>query len=68
MYFDSRYKSIIYHGHDLGELFDLEQDPNEFTNLWSDPAADQMRYRLMRRHFDAIMATSDAGVRRTKNY
>lgn len=68
MYFDGRYKSIVYHGHDLGELYDLEEDPGEFGNLWLDPARAQLRCEITRRHFDAIMATSDAGVRRTKDY
>ena len=68
MYFDGRYKSIAYHGHDFGELYDLESDPGEFVNLWNDPGAAQIRCRIIKRHFDAIMATSDAGVRRTKDY
>ena len=37
---DDRYKLIVYHGHDIGELFDLENDPDEFDNLWDDPDFD----------------------------
>jgi arylsulfatase A-like enzyme len=29
MLFDGRYKLIVYHGHQIGELYDLEQDPKE---------------------------------------
>lgn len=29
-----RYKLVVYHGHEVGELYDLEQDPDEFHNLW----------------------------------
>jgi len=68
MYFDGRYKSIVYHGHDVGELYDLENDRNEFENLWFDAASVALRHEILKRHFDAVMATSDAGIRRTKDY
>ena len=32
------HKLVIYHGHGLGELFDMQKDPHEFNNLWHDPA------------------------------
>ena len=32
-----RHKLVTYHGHGLGELFDLEEDPGEFVNRWDDP-------------------------------
>ena len=34
MSFDGRYKLVLYHSHDIGELFDLEADPGEFENLF----------------------------------
>lgn len=42
-----------------GELFDLEQDPLEFRNLWSDPASFAIRAELLRQLADAQMATVD---------
>lgn len=68
MYFDGRYKIVVYHGHDAGELFDLRDDPGEFTNLWNDPRRKDLKCSLLKKHFDAMMATSDAGIERTKDY
>lgn len=64
MNFDGRYKTIVYHGHKLGELFDLKNDPGEFENLWDDPGSQELKHALLLTHFDAVMATSDAGIER----
>ncbi|MCP5149778.1 MAG: sulfatase-like hydrolase/transferase [Ectothiorhodospiraceae bacterium] len=68
MYFDGRYKSIVYHGMGLGELFDLASDPGEFDNLWDRSDARDLRNTMLARHFDAMMATSTAGIERTHRY
>ena len=68
MNFDGRYKSIVYHGHDLGELFDLQEDPGEFVNLWDDPEAQDLKLRLLHNHLDAVMATSSAGIERVGRF
>jgi arylsulfatase len=68
MYFDGRFKHILYHGTGLGELFDLEEDPGEFTNLFADPAHREQRFDLVHRHIDALMATSSAGIERVAVY
>ncbi len=34
MYYDGRYKIVLYQGHSIGELYDLQKDPGEFENLW----------------------------------
>jgi arylsulfatase A-like enzyme len=67
MVFDGRYKHAVYHSEGLGELFDLADDPGEFDNLW-DTASPTLRYDLLRRHLDAMMATSDAGPERVSMY
>jgi len=41
-----RHKLTIYAGQPYGELFDLREDPNEFVNLWDDPAARSLRADL----------------------
>ena len=61
MYRDRRYKLVRYHGHDLGELFDLQEDPGEFDNLWHDPAYAAVRLDLLQRSFDALAFAVDTG-------
>ena len=68
MTFDGRYKMVIYHRHDLGELFDLHEDPGEFVDLWSDPAHQTLKLEVMHRHIDAVMNTISAGPRRATQY
>ena len=58
---DERYKLVVYHGHRLGELFDLEKDPHEFVNLWDDPALLATKMRLMQLSFDALAFAADLG-------
>jgi arylsulfatase A-like enzyme len=65
MYFDGRHKFIAYHNHhDLGELYDLDEDPGEFDNLWDDPNAQPLKLELMKASFDSAMMASDQYCRR----
>ena len=64
MYRDDRYKLVVYHGHDLGELYDLVEDPNEFENMWDEPEAQPIKLDLMRCSFDASMLAADRGPQR----
>ena len=64
MYRDQRYKLIVYHGHGLGELYDLEKDPGEFENLWDDPTSETVKLDLIHKSFDASMLAMDRGPRR----
>lgn len=68
MMFDGRMKHIVHHGTGLGELYDLATDPGEFDNLFEDPARLAQRFELMRKHLDALMATSSAGAPRAAIY
>ena len=68
MSFDGRYKTIVYHGLELGEIFDLEEDPGEFDNLWADPQFADQKHQLILQHLDAVMATSSAGIERVGRF
>lgn len=65
MYRNRRYKLVVYHGHGLGELYDLQNDPWEFENLWDDPAHQSLKSDLLLASFDAAMQSDiDVGTRR----
>ncbi|MGY8822904.1 MAG: sulfatase family protein [Candidatus Latescibacterota bacterium] len=64
MYRDLRYKLVVYHGRDYGELYDLQVDPDEFDNQWENPAFATIRADLIKRSFDASTIAMDRGPRR----
>ena len=64
MYRGRRYKLVVYHGHGLGELYDLERDPGEFDNLWDDPAYAALKADLLLDSYAASMRAVDVGIRR----
>ncbi len=59
------HKLVIYHGHNLGELFDMQKDPHEFNNLWDDPAHAELRFKLMKTAFDEAAYATDLGPGKT---
>jgi arylsulfatase A-like enzyme len=61
-----RHKLVVYHGTEPGELFDLQEDPDEYVNLWDDPAHAGVRSELMKRAFDAAAAAADTGPEPTR--
>ena len=58
---DRRYKLAVYHGHPVGELFDLQEDPHEHRNLWNEASHTELRFDLLRRCFDATAFAIDTG-------
>ena len=68
MLFDGRHKLCVYHGHSIGELYDLHDDPNEFRNLWNEPDQQPLKFDLMKRLFDDTQLTMDIGAERTARF
>ncbi len=64
MWRDERFKIAIYHGLDVGELYDMDGDPDEHENLWDDPRCADTRHRMIRACFDHCMLTIDRGPAR----
>ena len=64
MYFDGRYKLNVYHTHHLGELYDLQADPDEFDDLWESLDHQQLKMELLQKSFDATMLTLYPGLER----
>ena len=46
---EATWRMSVYRGQAWGELYDLEHDPDELDNRWSDPAAAAEKARLMER-------------------
>lgn len=61
MWRDERYKISIYHGHDVGELYDMDNDPGEHDNLWDDPKHADVKHAMIKACFDRCMLTIDRG-------
>jgi arylsulfatase len=54
-----RTKIVVFHGMEIGELYDLQYDPNETHNLWSDPAAADLKAAMLKRVCDRMAWTVD---------
>jgi arylsulfatase len=65
---DNRFKLVVYHGHEIGELFDLRSDPWEFQNLWDDTDYAGVRFDLMKKSFDALAFAVDVGPEQVAYY
>ncbi len=49
-------------------MFDLQEDPDEFHNLWDDPDYADIKMDLIIKNFDATAFTIDTGPRRIGRY
>ena len=68
MYFDGQYKVCVYQRHNVGEIYDIENDPGEFNNLWNSPSFLTKKTELLHKAYSGYLSTSDAGIRRTHPY
>lgn len=53
------HKIVVYHGEPFGELYDLQNDPAETYNQWSDPAYQTKKMALLQRLCDRMAWTCD---------
>ena len=44
---DARYKITVYYNQTYGEIFDLQEDPNELHNLWDEPEYAKLKTELL---------------------
>lgn len=61
MYRDKQYKLAVYHNINEGELYDLHNDPNEFNNLWDDPAYTDVKLHLLTESYAHAICDMDMG-------
>ena len=64
MYFDGRYKLVLYHNHNSGELYDLLEDPAEYNDLWEVQQFSGLRAELVECSYNATMSTLYPGLDR----
>lgn len=65
MHRTSRYKLCLYHDKDLGELYDLQEDPWEFNDLWDSQEHQEIKNKLILESFNAhVCLTTDIGSER----
>lgn len=54
-----RYKLSYFHNPNTGELYDLHKDPDEVNNLWTSPAAKDVRQEMIERLMGRLIDTVD---------
>jgi len=52
IYSDGKYKIAVHHNEPISELYNLEEDPNEFQNLWNNPAYIDVQMEYLKKCFD----------------
>ncbi len=61
MYCDGHWKLVVYHGHQVGELYDLQNDPIEQINLWDCSEYRDIKLDLVKASFDSSVLAMDVG-------
>lgn len=55
-YIDERYKMTIHFNQAYGEIYDLQEDPEEYANLWDHPDCQELKKCLLLKFLYADMA------------
>lgn len=58
-----RWKYVYYHGEDFGELYDLQEDPDELNNLWADSEYREKREEMRTALFHHIIDSEPTPMR-----
>ena len=65
MYRTEGHKLVVYHDHNVGELYNLQEDPWEYNDLWSDPKQSDLKNRLIFESFNQhVNLTTNVGSKR----
>jgi len=54
-----RHKIVVDHSNTCGELYDLAADPEEYHNLWYDPASQELKTEMLLRLCNRMAWTVD---------
>jgi uncharacterized sulfatase len=54
-YIDERYKITVYYNREYGEIFDLQNDPEEINNLWNNSSFKELKLELLQKLIHAEM-------------
>ena len=65
---DKKFKIVAYGGMELGELYDMENDPGEVINLWNDAGYRDVRFQYLKKCLDASVFTIDPLPERVGEY
>lgn len=68
MYRDDKWKLVSYHGKNIHELYNIDKDPWELTNLSEDPRHQEILHELIIRSFDATVASHVPDLPRVAPY
>ena len=63
-YINDNYKISIYREANYGELFDLENDPNEYNNLWDNTNAQTLKKDLLFKFAQATLKDETSKMKR----
>ncbi len=55
-YVNARYKLTIHYNREYGELYDLQEDPGEYVNLWDDSESQALKQELLLKFLYGEMA------------
>jgi arylsulfatase A-like enzyme len=55
-FINNRYKLTVHFNQDYGELYDLEEDPGEYENLWDKPECQELKQNLLLKFIHGEMA------------